>query len=210
MRQMKQMKNALFLATFYLGFVLVITPVEAGFVDSIGRTADRTGKGIERKTGQRSDNRNYETFRLPDSKLRLQLHKDYKVTQKNAQGIKANNSKTGVSISIQSVPYPKQEAGNPDYTKAWKEAEAAKKSGKIHDLKKSKIDGVQGIETMAWANDKDRTSARTLKWEGWNAPEAKHHTFIAQFPAKKYDDTKIDVDGIVSSIRWNYTTTQNK
>ena len=207
---MRQTKKILFLATLYIGFVLVISPVEAGFADSIGRTADRTGKGIERKTGQRSDNRNYETFRLPDSKLRLQLHKDYKVTQKNAQGIKANNSKTGVSVAVQSFPYVKQEAGNPDYTKAWKEAEEAKKAGKIHDLKKTKIDGVQGIETMAWGNQTDRTSARTLKWEGWDAKESKRHTFVAQFPAKKYDDTKIDVEGIVSSIRWNYTTTQNK
>ena len=193
-----------------LTMFLQINLASAGFVDSLGKSADRAGKSVERKTGQRSDNKNYKNYRLEESKIRVQLPIHFDVSGRNKDGFKASSKKEGISLVVARKNYEKQDAGGPSQAGAVKEAKEAKNRGDLFSYSEKSIDGVRGVETMAFAKKGDRESARTYKWEGWDPKTSKHIMVTANFPAKKYDANKYDFEGIINSLRWNFEETHNK
>ena len=62
-------------ASLFTGLLISGLPglAPAGLLDSVERSANRTGNKVEQKTGHRSDGSKYKKYMLKSSKIRVQL-----------------------------------------------------------------------------------------------------------------------------------------
>ena len=182
---------------------LWVTPnAFGGFADTLDKNANKMGRSVEKKTGHSSDSSKYQQYKFKSSKIRVQLPKSYKVTNKNKDGFSAQSSSQGISLSVKKMPF-KGETDKTQIKMARKAADQAKAKGQIHLIENKKVNGIKGIQTWKLVKKGDRTGPRVYKWEGWSNKQGQHAIITANFASKKYDQYKGDFDTILNSIRWD-------